>query len=402
MTNAHRLSFAAKIMLLSFFLLDAFSAFGRTWQCEIFPAEQRVEIDPASNAKVIFVTTDSANDYNLYFHDRCWLLQDSLMLFYSDRTGRSELFGYIAATGELVRLNAKEDPPAGRAVASRKGDRIYVARGNSIYQWHIKLDLAPETSVGITEKKICDFPLGVDKILGLNENADGTLVSFGYVIDEQYTIAVVDVNTGAIRIVARPALPIQHIQFSWTRPDLLSFATSYGSDTAPLDPNEPPHARIWFVNVNTRTPVPAFYQKPGELVTHECWWVNDQITFIGGFHREEAHVKVLDIKTAEIRIVGAGAWWEGGEPREMARVNWWHAAGSPDGRWVAADNFHGTIALFDAKTTEKKILTTGHRTYGGGAHPHVGWDLLGKSVEFTSNKNGNPDVCIAIIPEEWR
>ena len=81
--------------------------------------------------------------------------------------------------------------------------------------------------------------------------------------------------------------------------------------------------------------MPAFYLVPGELVTHECWWVNDQITFIGGHRKEEGHVKVLDLKTNEIRIVGAGAWLENIEARDLAKVNWWHASGSPDGRWVA-------------------------------------------------------------------
>jgi len=107
------------------------------------------------------------------------------------------------------------------------------------------------------------------------------------------------------------------------------------------------------------------------------------------------------LKTGEIRIIGAGAWLPGIEAKELSKVNWWHASGSPDGRWVAGDNWHGIIALFDAKTTEKRILTSGHRTYGHGAHPHVGWDLFGKSVEFTSNKFGNPDVCIGMIPKNW-
>jgi hypothetical protein len=51
---------------------------------------------------------------------------------------------------------------------------------------------------------------------------------------------------------------------------------------------------------------------------------------------------------------------------------------------VAADNWHGIIAIFDAKTTRMYILTIGHRTYGRGAHPHMGWNLESKSVEFTS------------------
>jgi hypothetical protein len=373
----------------------------RTWKCQVLLSEQKVLFDETSRAKLIFITTHKGRDTNLYFHDRCWLLDGELMLFYSDRMGRSEIFGYVAATGELIRLNKKEDRVARSAVASRQGDKLYVVRKNTIYQWNIAVLHSPGTLVTISENRLCDFPEGSKQFSGLSENADGTLVSFGYIIDDQYTIAVVNTMSGKTEVVAQPNLPIQHIQFSWNRPDLISFSGNYGGDWAPLDPEVPPHARIWYVNVNLKTPLAAFYQKPGELATHECWWINDQITFIGGHRRDEGHVKVLDFKTGEIRIIGAGAWWAEGTEIELARVNWWHAAGSPDGRFVAADNWHGTIALFDARTTEMRILTQEHRIYGSGAHPHVGWDLFGKSVEFTSNKFGNPDVCIAIIPENW-
>lgn len=375
--------------------------FARTWDCQIFPSEQKIEIDPISDAKIIFITTHPANDYNLYFHDRCWLLNDRLMLFISDRTGRSEIFGYLVETGELIRLNRPEDIPAGNPFASRSGDKFYVVRENTIFQWNIDLKLNHGTHAKITEIKLCDFPVGSTPISGLHENSDGTLISFAYKIGELYYISIFNKESKKIQVVAALDFPIQHVQFSWTRPDLLSFARSYGSDTAPLDPNEPAHARIWFVNTNIKMPVPAFYQKPGELVTHECWWLNDQITFIGGHRKEEGHVKVLDLKTGEIRIIGAGAWWENGEPAELAKENWWHQSGSPDGTWVAGDNWHGIIAIFNARTTEKKILSSGHRIYGSGAHLHVGWDLFGKRVQFTSNKLGNPDVCVAIIPEKW-
>jgi hypothetical protein len=57
---------------------------------------------------------------------------------------------------------------------------------------------------------------------------------------------------------------------------------------------------------------------------------------------------------------------------------------------VVADTWQGIIALFDAKTTRKRILTRDHRIYGSGApHPHAGWDLKGEYVEFTSNKRVN-------------
>lgn len=393
------------ISLLSLLLiLVSFTTKGQSkdWQGEILASERLTEVDAHSGAEITFITTNKSNDTNLYFHDRCWLSDGKIMLFHSDRTGRNEIFGYIAETGELIRFNLQQDAPAVFPLASKNGDLIFVVRENSIYIWDIILNTEANTRVTISERKLCDYPKGSEPIHGLNENADGTLISFAYRLNELYHIAIVNTSSGDSELIAQMDYPIQHTQFSLNRPDLLSFARAYGSDTAPLDPNEKPHARIWFVNINTKMPVPAFYQVPGELVTHECWWVNDQITFIGGHRKEEAHVKVLDLKTNEIRIIGPGSWLENVEARDLAKFNWWHAAGSPDGRWIVADNWHGIIAIFDAQNTRMKILTSGHRIYGSGAHPHAGWDLSGKSVEFTSNKRGNPDVCIGLIPLEWR
>ena len=113
-------------------------------------------------------------------------------------------------------------------------------------------------------------------------------------------------------------------------------------------------------------------------------------------------MKVLNITTGEVRIIGAGAWWPDGTPEQISKLNWWHAAGSDDGAGVVADNWHGDIMLFDAHTTRPRLLTGGHRTYGKGEHPHVGWDRKGEQVVFTSHRLGNPNVCVATIPAAWR
>lgn len=390
-----------------FWSLFATTVFSQTWNCEILPPEHKIETDPQSSAKIIFATTNPAQDWNLYFHDRCFLGNNQLLLFNSNRFGRTEIMAYLLETGELIRLNSPQAEPAGSPLASRKGDRLYVTRQASIFEWKLIISRHPKTSVQITEKKLADYPAGMGKRSGLAENSDASLLAFAYRNETENYIAVYDFAASAVRVVAKIDFNLDHLQFHRDRPDILSICRYYenSTDCAPKDPTLPRHARIWFLNIHIGVPLPAFYQVPGELATHECWWVNDQITFIGGHHhegdREDGHAKVLDLKTGEIRIIGAGAWWDEGTAVQLAAVNWWHASGSPDGKWVAADNWHGILALFNARTTEKKILTTGHRIYGSGLHLHAGWDLTGKMVEFTSNKLGNPDVCIGIIPENW-
>jgi hypothetical protein len=387
-------------------LLLALAAYAATWDCEILPSEQKEETDPQSGARVIFVTTHPAPDTNFYFHERCFLWDDHLILFNSERFGRGDLMGYLTDTGELVRLTPARDPGVGARGASIRGNRIYVSKSNGIYEWVIEVDTQPRTAVRVTEQKLMDLPKGARQRSSLDENCDGTLLTYIYCQDDEHYIGFFDLASGQSLPPTRIGFKPDHLQFHRHRPDIVSFCCVYDSDVAPLDPNEPRHARIWTMNVRTRQPIPAFYQVPGEITTHECWWVNDQMTFTGGFHhegdREEGTVKVLDFKTGAIQIIGSGAWLDGIPGKELSKVNWWHACGSPDGRWVAADNWHGIVALFDARTTEKRILTTGHRVYGSGSHLHVGWDLRGRHVEFTSNRLGNPDVCVVAIPEDWQ
>lgn len=389
------------LILISLFLTRGLMA-GEQWEGENFPPEHETITDTTSGAKIIFVTNHPANDHNFYFHDRCWLTDESLFLFYSSRTERNEIWGYVVETGELVRLNRPDAVAASRAVAAKAGNVVYVTYDNAVWAWKISVTTQPKTRVKISERKIYTLPKIKKFYGGITENCDGSWIAIAFQNEAGRSIVqIANPATGEKDIVTDVPYPIQHLQFSWTRPNILAFARHYGSDTAPLDPNEPPHARFWFVNLESKTPIPAFYQQPGELVTHECWWVNDQITFCGGHRKEEAHVKVLNFLTGEIHVVGPGAWWATGTPRELSKVNWWHTSGSPDGKWVAGDNWHGDVVLFNAKTCQMKIFTENHRTYGSGAHPHVGWDLTGKRIQFGTNRRGNPDVCIGILPEGW-
>ena len=399
---------AIRTLVLAFFLVfGGLCGWSQSWDCEILPAEQKVEIDPESGARVVFVTSSPAADTNFYFHERCFLWNNRLMLFVSDRFGRGEMMGYLLDTGELVRFMRPEDPGIGGRVASIKGERIYVVKEGGLCEWKLDISLEPKSSVRVTERRLAALPEGAHQRSSLDENCDGSLLTFAYELGGDHYIGFCDTATGEMLPAAKLPFKLDHLQFHRHRPDVVSISRTYetGGDWAPKEPVDPYRARIWTMHVGTREPVPAFYQVPGELVTHECWWVNDQMTFIGGAHhesdREDGVVKVLDFKTGEIRIIGSGAWVDGAPGAELAKVNWWHASGSPDGQWVVADNWSGIVALFNGKTTEKKILSSNHRVYGGGSHLHAGWDLEGKHVEITSNRFGNPDVCIIDVPENW-
>ena len=374
-------------------------AWENEWKAEIYPAEHETITDSISGAKLIYITTDSSRDINFYFDWNCWFEDLSMMAFISWRTGKAELFGYVPLTGELVRLDPRETPAVStQATVDLKTHDIYVRTDDAIYLWHVDLrfsdDSARLKAVSVSEHKIASVPQGGKFFSALSQSADRKFISATIRSEEpdEQSIVAVNIQTGKIDTLLTwdNTHSFSHVQFSKYNPYLLRFAHH-------------PH-RMWIVD--TRKPgqsTKIHLQEKGELVTHEDWWVDDQLTFCGGYLAEESHVKIIDIHKQKTRIIGAGAWWEGGTPFELSRYNWWHASGAPNGRWVAADNWHGHIAIIDERSSHLRLLTKNHRTYGKVEveHPHVGWAPDSKSVEFTSHKRGNPDVCIAYLPEHW-
>ena len=378
----------------------ALSAIAAPIALPVLPPEHTVETDPVTGATLTYLSDNPGTDTNLYFHERSWTADGAVILFNSSRE-QGGLMGYLTATGELLPLGYALGGLSG-VTASVAGCGLYALRGRDVLQVTLELTLSDDptqhpSSVLSTERVIATLP-DVERITTISENCAGTLLSVGVQGGETGPVpAIMSINiqTGAVSEVCRATNSavsgIQHVQWSHTDPNILSYAG-----------HKP---RLMVVDVRDGHPRAVYPEWADELVTHESWWVQDQLIFCGGTHpepTENSNVKVLDLKTGTVRIVGAGAWWADGSPSEIARYNWWHADGSDDGRWIVADNWHGDIMLFEGKTTRPRLLTGNHRTYGKGAHPHVGFDRAGRAVIFTSHKRGNPDVCVATIPETWQ
>ncbi len=394
-----------------------------SYPLEIHPPEHRRMMDPKTGAELLFLTTVPGNDANLYFHEYSWLADESVILFNSSRTNGG-LMGYVTATGELIRLTTPQGGLSG-ATAAAKGNSFFAVRGRSIVEIKLAIEPSPAPAtrpsrVTATERVLCTLTDG-GPCTSLNPSCDGKYVALGVSGFADTTrgpaICKINVKTGKLSEVCR--LPQQpafggHVQWSRTNPNLISFAGGRGptGDVAgPRHTSKGPEdyagrgQRLWVVDIRNGIPRNVYMAEEGELVTHESWWVNDQLLFCGGKGQkpvELSHVKALNIYSGEVRIAGAGAGWPEATPKSAAHLNWWHVAGSGDGRWIAADNWHGEIMLFEGKTTRPHLLTAGHRTYGKGEHPHVGWDRKGEKVVFASHLLGDLNVCVATIPMAWQ
>ena len=386
----------AFLLVLSIAVISARAVETTSFPLDVFPSEAKQETDEGTGAQLTYLTTDSASDTNLYFHERSWSSDSSFIIFNSLRKDGGTM-GYVVATGELFRISTPVGN-VGAATAALKKNSVFAMQGDKVLE--IAIAIAPATDpkqerskVTATVRIICTLPPSKGST-SLNENCDGTKLSLGcsgVQGSDLPEILVIDEQSGETKVAYRVPKPPEyqsHVQWSHTSPNLLSFAGSF--------------PRINVLDVNTGAVTAPYNQLPDELVTHEHWWVNDQIVFCGGVHpkpAEDAHVKVVDVKTGVTRILAPGSWWPTGTDEEIAKLNYWHCAGSDNGRWVVADNWHGDITVIEGKNARPIVLTTGHRTYGKGEHPHVGWDRKGEQVIFTSHKLGNPNVCVATIPK---
>ena len=364
------------------------------YDLKVFPPEHKHMKDPLTGVDLLFVTTHPDKDVNFYFHERSWL-SDGSMLFFTSKRPDGGLMAYLFQTGELVQVKSPAGGIGG-ATAGRQGAVLYGVRGRDVLKLTFSVEpsqdpLKEPSRVTAAEHVICTAPEELAGVGQLSENSDGTLLSsLG-----SGSILVVDVAAGSIRKVWQGDFA-GHLQFSRTLPTMLSFA---GKEN-----------RLMVMDIRDGQPRVLHEQVPGELVTHECWWVNDTLTFCGGYRDGESAVKVIDYHTGKISIVGTGAWvpWKYEDPPVepdpmdlLNRWNWWHACGDENGLWIAADNWYGDIVLFDAKTTQMHRLAIGQRVYSSGEHPHVGWDWKSRQVVFASAMLGNPDVCVATLPETW-
>lgn len=379
--------------------------FNSEWEGRIYPSEHIVVTDTTSGAKLIYVTTNTANDVNLYFDYNCWFKDLSAMFFISSRNGINELFAYIPKTGELICVSPKEkENNYWLATVDFESHDVYVRDNDSIYKWNITIEFNGDSTkvenVKVKEKVIASKPEGVKFYSALTQSADrkylSTMICYDNDPDHKEILAVEMLSGKFKKLMSfQTDTAITHIQFNKYNSNYLRFSRDV--------PRNIGIHRMWIVDVREPGIAKKIYlQEPHESVTHEDWWVNDQLTFCSGYRDSQYDVKVINIHDNTARIIGAGSWWESGTPKELAEYNWWHSSGSRDGRWVAADNWHGHIAIMDGRTSHYRFLTKNHRTYGKGLHPHVGWAPDSKSVEFTTHKRGNPDVCIAYLPlDKW-
>src|SRR5690349_17936630 len=95
------LNLCSGLIRMFYFGVCCFSSFGapsansneKKYPLEVLPPEHKRMADPKTGAELLFLTTAPEDDSNLYFHERSWLEDESVILFNSSRV-KGGLMGY--------------------------------------------------------------------------------------------------------------------------------------------------------------------------------------------------------------------------------------------------------------------------------------------------------------------
>jgi len=326
--------------------------------------------DPLSGVTIRQITNGDHNNQPVYFTHPTWSPDCEWLLFLSDSAGSGALWAWHYHSGELVQVSQ---------AGSSWGP--FSRHSNSVYYFHHGVLQATDVET-LKTREICRVPERSGAPAGIpSESADGTLVAFQtQTADGQYGLVYGELATGKVECFFRWHRRPGHVQCSPVEPALVMFCDESRSDGAVKQ-------RMWLIRTDGTGLHPPHLQQPGELITHESW-----LGFTGDI--------LYCYWPVSLRRVSA----DGSGDREVARLNAWHAAASPDGAFAVADTNWPDRGLQLVDVASGKVVTLCASGDCADAptkvHPHPSFSPDGRRIAFASCRGGRSQVCV--VEEDWR
>jgi oligogalacturonide lyase len=392
------------------------------------PPEKRVIRDAVTGATLTFLTTDAANDSKPYQTDPTWTADGRWILLRSNRGASGpQAFLLDAETGDIIQVTDGVTNTSTLSL-SRKTNELYLLREHRIVEVHLD-PLIADARAGkpkdpaAYERVVATLPDDL-RAGALAVDPDERHVYFGVIvsaplagrreIDSRNTdptedraaarrrfeaagkgessIRSVDLATGEMRTVIDVPFRLGHLQTNpWVAGEIL-----YCHETTGDAPQ-----RMWIVRADGTGNRPLYVESPDEWVTHETFSGKDEVMFdlmghLPYLRERPTGVAVVNLRTNQMTILGQIEEDMGGG----RTGGFWHANGSPDGRWAVADSFLGNVYLIDRLSGERLLLTTDHKMLPDHAHPIFSPD--GKRVLIQSGRltgGQSLDLVLVDIPD---
>jgi oligogalacturonide lyase len=418
-----------------------------------FPSEKKVIEDPVTGRELVFLTSSPSGDSKLYQTHNQWTADGQWIIFRSRRV-RGEAMAVHEESGTIVQVS--EGGYMGSLNVAKKSMKLYYMRPRSWTQWRgakevveVDLDrLFTDMANGRLEdesayQRICgtiDPDLGARGDMALDAGEDwlwfrvgkaeaGKHLPEGTEIEADFGprnmgagpggIAGMNVHSGEISYVVSVPFQVGHIQSNPWVPGQIVFCWETGGKSP---------QRTWIVNSDGTGLRPLYPESPHEWVTHEIVIGPEEAAFaimghrkIGissgdqdpdslgnskfnpgqepewgptGTREKPTGLAVVNIRTREMMIEGQIPYGSG----------FWHVTGSPDGRFLAGDNFAREIYLIDRKSHEMMLLSAGHKQTARD-HPHPSFSDDGTKIliqsAMLSEDGESMNLCLIPLPEEW-
>ena len=378
----------------------------------VYPPEWQWSTDSQTGRRVQQLTATGSN-YQLYFYNPSVTPDGRRLVFYSERSGLSNLFRLDLASGEIVQLTDSQParaeywpftPPirgvgACLAALGDGGRTLYYFEGNAL----LGVDLD-----SLKGRRVLELPADRRPSILQADAAGDTLVFATWdealfqtcsqratpgqpFADERFlqdttsTVVRVDTASGqAEEVLRRPAFWINHVLVHPTRPHQILFCHEF---TQQAD-------RMWLLDTRTGQCEPVPGQAPDEWYEHEFWSVDGtRVCFHGGWKGQ-----------ADRAFCG---WYE---PDSGQSQRFEHHT---PGRGYAHYNLHpgGQAMVTDGEARpgciSKVHLRAGQQVFevlcrhdsnepveDQRAHPHPSFTPDGRRVVFTANHGGLSNIYL--------
>lgn len=428
--------FSAAFCILLLLPFSSFSQIGRR-----FPSERKVVKDPVTGTMLTFLTSTPNGDSKAYPTHPQWTSDGKWVVFRSGRV-KGEAMAVNEETGTIVQVT--EGGYSGMLCLAQKSMKLYFMR-NSVKAPAgtknvdiIEVDLAKlfaDSEAGKLKKaevyqRNCGSPdpkfsAGGDMALDGDEEwayfriqnreeaakylAPGTKIAANFGPRNMGAgptgVGRYNVKTGETRHVVSVPFQVGHIQGNPWQPGEVVFCWETGGK-APQ--------RTWYAKADGSGLRPLYPEASYEWVTHEAVTGKDEVTIAILGHRRISNaadtlkpldwgnsgtkekptgLAIVNLRTREVEMVG-----------QAPSDSFWHVHASPDGRWATGDDFSRSLHLIDRHTSERLLLTTGHKQTAAD-HVHPTFSPDGKKIQIQSAMlsadNRSMNICIVPVPEAW-
>jgi len=387
----------------------------------IFPSEKQLLTDDLTGRAVVQLTNSLAEDYHLYYYNPSVTPDGQYLVFFSERTGLSNMFRLDLESGEIVQLTDTQPVRAeywpfsfdsrgagaclsaigsgGREVFFFEGPRLMAANIYDLTQ-RLVLSLPPDRRPSIINADATGqtlvFATWDDALFTEGSRrmrtASDPLPEDDFFEQADTTIMRVDAGTGSAEEVIRlKKFWSNHVLVNPRNPNLLLFTHEFFDSS----PGRKRCDRMWLLNTATGQ-AGAIPGQPAEAwFMHEYWSRDGQrACFHGG-------------RVAEQDVHGFCGWCA---PDGTAYAKFHHRTPGrgyghynlhPEGQAMITDGeAHpgclSKVHLHDEQQTFEVLCR--HDSYkfvdDQRCHPHPSFTPDGKNVVFTSNRAGSSNVYL--------